>query len=138
MLQTACIPVCSQNPATSLPDPPPPYTTGGTTQVIPPVGGPPVAQLAALTDGGNAVTINFNKPLKTTPLPAPSSFIIVRNFISKIPSSVVISGSTVKLMLDATYSPGPAAVVSYTPGTNPLKGTDDALVAAFSDLTIAQ
>src|SRR5262245_45628376 len=99
--------------------------------------GPPVLQIAQVTSTSPSPTkiaMTFDKPLDPAFVPAASAFLVVRNFIGKVPVSVAVTGSTCSVTLDADYGDPSGGTISYTPGT--LKGANGAAVAAFSNVPV--
>src|SRR5215467_435446 len=110
--------------------------TGGTV-----VAGAPVltkAQVTSTSPSPTQVTLTYSAALDATSVPAASAFLVIRNFISKVPQTVSVSGSTCVVTLDADYGDPNGGTISYTPpGTNMLRGSGGGTVcAAFSNVAI--
>jgi uncharacterized repeat protein (TIGR02059 family) len=96
---------------------------------------PPEANTAEVTNGGDNIVITFTDLLDETSVPDVGDFVVTANGLSAgAISLVVVSGDTVTLTMAAPLTPGDDILVTYTPGSDPLKGLTGVDVPAFTDL----
>src|SRR5262245_57370159 len=117
--------------------PPSGYSPGWPSTGTMTTGAPPVlltAQVTSTSGNPTKITMTFDSPLDASSVPASAAFLVVRNFVGKVPIAVTVSGSTCSVTLDADYGDPSGGTISYTPGT--LKGANGAAVAAFSNVPV--
>ena len=81
--------------------------------------------LSTTTVNGAKVTLTYDRALDTTSTPAASDFTVTvaGSAVSLAGTNpVVVSGSAVTLTLASAVTSGQTVTVSYTPGTNPVRG----------------
>ena len=89
--------------------------------------------LTSATIDGAALALNFDKDLDTTSVPAASRFMIAAVGSSYAATGITVSTRQVRLTVPDVVLAGQFVTVSYSkPGSNPLKGSNGAEVAAFS------
>ena len=72
---------------------------------------------------GTSLTVNFSESMRTTPLPAATSFTLaVDSGTAPTASTISITGSTATVTLNSAVTESQTVTLTYTkPGTNPLK-----------------
>jgi hypothetical protein len=96
---------------------------------------PPEANTAEVINGGDDVLITFTDLLDPASVPDVGDFAVTANGSDAGAISLVaISGATVTLTMATPLTPGDDILVTYAPGTDPLKGLTGVDVPAFTDL----
>ena len=83
--------------------------------------------LSSTTVNGAAVTLTYDRALDTSSTPATGDFTVTVNGTAVSlagTNPVVVSGSAVTLNLASAVTAGQSVTVTYTPGTNPIRGSD--------------
>ncbi len=95
--------------------------------------------LSSTTVNGAKVRLTYDQPLDTTSTPAAGDFTVTvaGNTVSLASTNpVVVSGSAVTLTLASAVTAAQTVTVTYTPGTNPVRGLNGDNVVALPVRTV--
>ena len=99
----------------------------------------PPELLQIITDDGNLVLLNYDEELDENSIPDKDDFTVTLNGNTATVSQVTIANGggwyQVQLTLVDNLYFGDTVIVSYTPGSKPIKNTSRLAAAGFSDVT---
>ena len=86
---------------------------------------------------GDELTLTYGEALDNDPLPATGDIAVTVDSEARSVTTVAVSGREVTLTLASTVTMGQTVVMSYTPGTHPIRDQAQNPASALSNLAVA-